>query len=159
MAIQAYPPVSFHFKVEISGFAGEAGFQSVDGLNVTITEDTHDEGGENTFTHRFPKRVSYSDLTLKRGMLIGSDLISWFNDAVQNFSFDPRDVTVTLMNGEHQPLDQWVFRNAWPKSWNIESFDAKSGTVAMETIVMSYQYFVRAGLPAQAQSLKEFLNK
>ncbi|MDQ3112436.1 MAG: phage tail protein [Bacteroidota bacterium] len=155
MASQAYPPVSFHFKVEIQGFKGEIGFQSVDGLNAKIKMTPHMEGGENTFTHHLPDRIDYGDLTLKRGMLIGSSLIGWFNDAIQNFSFDPRDVTVTLMTAEHTPLEQWLFRNAWPKEWNIEGFDAMGGTkIATETIVLSYQYFTRVGLPASNQAQK-----
>lgn len=156
MAIQAYPPVSFFFKVEIDGFPDDIGFQSVDGLNVKLDEDTHAEGGENTFTHHFPKRVSYGDLTLKRGMLIGSSMIAWFNDAVQNFDFSPRDITVTLLTAEGTPLDQWLFRNAWPKAWNIESFDATNNKVAAESIVLAYQYFNRVGMPARDQSLEDF---
>jgi phage tail-like protein len=155
MAGSVFPPVSFHFKVEVSGFAGEAGFQTVDGLNASIPDTmVVEEGGENTFTHRLPTRIKYGDLTLKRGMLIGSALIGWFNDAIQNFSFDPRDVTVTLLTAEHTPLEQWVFRNAWPKDWKVESFDAMAGTkLATETIVLSYQFFYRVGLPARPQAL------
>lgn len=155
MAFQNYPPVSFHFRVEISGFPGDMGFQTVDGLKVQIGEDTHEEGGENTYTHRFPKRIAYGDLTLKRGMLIGSDLIEWFNNATQFFIFAPRDVTVTLLNENHEPLDQWVFRNAWPKGWDIEGFDASSGKVAAETITLAYQYFYRVGLssPTSLQNI------
>lgn len=148
MAGFVYPPVSFHFKVEIAGFEGEAGFQSVDGLNVDIPSFDFQEGGENTFTHRLPNRLAYKDLTLKRGVLIGSALIQWFKDAAENFIFVPRDVTVTLLNASHQPLEQWNFRNAWPRAWNVESFDASGSKVAAESIMLAYQYFTRAALPA-----------
>jgi phage tail-like protein len=153
MAGFTYPPVSFHFRVEIDKVAGEIGFQSVEGLNAKVGQTTHAEGGENTFTHHLPDRTNYGDLTLKRGMVIGSALISWFNDAIQNFKFDPRNVTVTLLNAEHEPLDQWIFVNAWCKEWNIENFDAMSGKVATESIVLTYQYFKRAGLPGRDQAL------
>lgn len=141
-----YPPVSFHFKVEIAGYEGEAGFQSVDGLNVDIPAFEYQEGGENTYTHRFPNRIGYKDLTLKRGMLIGSALIGWFRDASELFLFAPKDVTVTLLNESHQPLEQWNFRNAWPRAWNVESFDASGNKLAVESIVLAYQYFNRVGL-------------
>lgn len=150
-----YPPMGFHFKVEIKDFEGEAAFKSVSGLKVDIpTTVTVEEGGENTFTHQLPTRLKYGDLTLERGLLVGSALIGWFNDAVQNFEFDPKDVTVTLLTGEHTPLDQWVFRNAYPKSWAISNFDAQdSNKVATDTIVLAYQYFYRVGMPARPQSL------
>lgn len=142
-----YPPVSFYFKVEIDGFPDDLGFQSVDGLKVDIPfSDKWEEGGENTYTHKFPTRLSYGDLTLKRGILIGSDLIQWFEFALQLFIFAPRDITVTLMNETGGALDQWVFRNACPKGWDIDSFDATQGKVAVETITLSYQYFYRKGL-------------
>lgn len=144
-----YPPVSFHFKVQIAGYEGEAGFQNVDGLNIDIPAFEYEEGGENTFTHRLPNRIKYSDLTLKRGMLIGSSLIQWFKNAAEFFIFEPRDVTVTLLNSQHQPLDQWVFRNAWPRAWHIDGFDAMGNKVAVESILLAYQYFNRVGLPAQ----------
>jgi phage tail-like protein len=147
MAGYVYPPVSFYFKVEIAGFPDDIGFQTVDGLDVDIPfTESYQEGGENTFTHKFPQPVSYGDLTLKRGMLIGSDLIAWFNNAVQFFIFAPRDVTVTLMNENGLPLDQWVFRNACPKGWKIDGFDSMSSKVSAETIVLSYQFFYRKGL-------------
>jgi phage tail-like protein len=145
---QQYPPVSFHFKVEIFGFNGEAGFQNVDGLSVDIPEYTYKEGGVNTFTHRLPDRIAYKDLTLKRGMLIGSALIQWFRAAVDFFTFLPTDVTVTLLNEKHEPLDMWIFHNAWPKAWNIEGFDAMGNKLAVESIVIAYQHFERVGLPS-----------
>ncbi|HET6990288.1 MAG TPA: phage tail protein, partial [Bacteroidia bacterium] len=121
-------------------------FQSVDGLKVEIpNSEKHEEGGENTFTHRFPGRISFGDLTLKRGMLIGSDLIQWFDFSTQLFIFAPRDITISLMDETGNALDQWVFRNAWPKSWDIEGFKAETSAVAVESIVFSYQYFYRKG--------------
>lgn len=145
-----YPPVGFHFKVEIDGFPGDIGFQTVTGLTATLTDYVaFYEGGENRFAHRLPNPGSYSDITLKRGMLIGSSLIGWFNDAVQNFKFDPRDVTVTLLNSAHEPLEQWMFRNAWPKKWEISNFDSVSNAVVTDTITLSYQFFERVGLPLQ----------
>lgn len=153
--MQSYPPVGFHFKVEIQGFESEVAFKSVTGLTGTIASaTTHHEGGENTYTHRFPDPITYGDLDLERGMLVGSALIGWFNDAIQSFEFDPRDVTVTLLTAEHTPLEQWIFRNAWPKSWVISNFDATTGnSVVTDKITLSYQYFYRVGLPARDQSL------
>jgi phage tail-like protein len=148
MAAHPYPPVGFHFKVQVIPFLGEAGFQSVDGLSVDIPEYTYKEGGVNTFTHRLPDRIAYKDLTLKRGMVMGSGLIQWFRAGVDLFTFLPTDVIVTLLNEKHQPLDAWIFHNAWPKAWNIESFDSMNNKIAVESIVIAYQRFVRVAIPA-----------
>ena len=141
-----YPPVGFHFRVDFEGITNsrDIGFQSVSGLNASVpNSETYEEGGENRFTHRLPKRASYENLVLKRGMFNQSELIQWFRDAIENFTFSPRNVTVTLLNEAHQPLQAWQFINAWPTKWNIDSFDAEKGAIVAETIELSYQYFRR----------------
>lgn len=139
-----YPPVGFHFRVDF-GFGGtDIGFQSVSGINASVpNSEPYAEGGENRFTHRLPQRASYENLVLKRGMLVGSALISWFKDALESFRFSPKNITVTLLNAQHLPLEQWVFHKAWPTKWNIDGFDAEKNGIVVETIEFSYQYFER----------------
>lgn len=141
-----YPPVGFHFSVVFEGLSSgtETGFQSVSGIDATVPNSIdYKEGGENRFTHRFPDRASYGNLTLKRGLLVDSELIGWFRDAVENFRFRPRNVTVHLLNENHTPLASWQFVNAWPTKWNVEGFDAEQSGIIAETIELSYQYFTR----------------
>ena len=138
-----YPPVGFHFRIDIDGFANEINFQEVSGINATVGEFTHNEGGENRFVHRLPDRVSYEKLTLKRGMLIGSSLIGWFRDAVESFKIDPRNIVVTLLNSDHEPLESWSFVKAYPVKWSIGNFNAQQNEVVIETIELSFQYFQR----------------
>lgn len=141
-----YPPVGFHFRVNIEGLTSDTrdiSFQEVSGINATVGEFTYNEGGENRFVHRLPDRVTYEKLTLKRGMLIGSELIGWFRDAVESFKFDPRNVLVTLLNSEHEPLESWSFVKAYPVKWSIGNFNAEQNEVVVETIELSFQYFKR----------------
>jgi len=149
-----YPPVGFHFRVDFAGFPGESNdirFQSVSGINATISNsETYQEGGENRFTHRLPQRPSFENLVLKRGMLVGSQLIAWFKDALENFKFTPKDITVTLLNPSHEPLEQWMFYKAWPTKWNVDGFDAEKAGIVIETIEFSYQYFERKEINQKA---------
>ena len=141
-----YPPVGFHFRVDIEGITSDGidiRFQEVSGLNASVGEFTYNEGGENRFTHRMADRVSYEKLVLKRGMLIGSKLIAWFKDAVESFSFDPKDVVVTLLNADHEPLESWSFVKAYPVKWSVSSFNAQQNEIVIETIELSFQYFRR----------------
>jgi phage tail-like protein len=150
MATSYYPPLGFHFRVDFGAGPGDTPdirFQSVSGINASVpNSESYPEGGENRFTHRLPVRASYENLVLKRGMLVGSGLISWFKDAVEDFTFKPKEVTVTLLNGEHLPLQAWIFHNAWPTKWNIDGFDAEKNGIVVETIELSYQYFERVTL-------------
>jgi phage tail-like protein len=148
MATSYYPPLGFHFKVDFGLVTGDTSpdirFQSVSGINASVpNSESYQEGGENRFTHRLPVRASYDNLVLKRGMLVGSVLIAWFKAAAENFTFAPIDVTVTLLNGDHQPLQAWKFHNAWPTKWNVDGFDAEKNGIVIETIELSYQYFER----------------
>jgi len=141
-----YPPVGFHFRVDIEDITTgdqEINFQEVSGINVSVGEMTYNEGGENRFVHRLPDRVSYEKLVLKRGMLIGSKMVSWFKDAVESFSFDPKTITVTLLNSEHDPLEAWSFVQAYPVKWSVSGFNAQNNELVIETVELSFQYFRR----------------
>lgn len=157
-----YPPVGFHFKVQFEGIPLKAGetkndndirFQEVSGLNASIETETYQEGGENRFSHRLPKPATYQNLVLKRGMLMGSNLINWFNDAITGFKFKPARVIVTLLNEKHQPLETWSFENAYPVKWNIDAFNAQDSKIVAETIELSYQYFTRASASQELLSI------
>lgn len=144
--VNRYPPAGFHFSVIFDGLGTEkeTGFQSVSGLNASIPNSFEiKEGGENRFTHRLPERATYDNLVLKRGLLVGSELIGWFRDAIEYFKFQPITVTVNLLNENHEPLESWQFVNAWPSKWNIEGFDAEKNGIIAETIELSYQYYTR----------------
>ena len=141
-----YPPVGFHFRVDFEdlSFGGpDIRFQKVSGITASVGEFTYSEGGENRFTHRLPDPVTYEKLELERGLLVGSKLIGWFRDAVEGFEFDPKTVTVTLLNSEHQPLEAWNFVKAYPVKWSISPFDAKANEIVVDTIHLAFQYFTR----------------
>ena len=128
-----YPPVGFHLKVEFRkmkpdesiGGENDVRFQSVSGLNVEYDSEAYKEGGENRFEHKLPVRTKYPDLSLKRGMLTDSKVISWLLDALQNRKFKPAQVNVILLNEEHQPLKTWNIYNVWPKKWSVSDFNAQ----------------------------------
>lgn len=142
-------PRAFHFKVEFQDVPGvtinDVRFQDVSGLNAELGIEEVKSGGENRFSHRLPTRAKYSNLVLKRGMLIDSGLIKWFNDAVENFSFSPATIIVKLLDKDHQPLQTWSFIKAWPVKWNVSEFKATDNAIVIETIELAYQYFKRGG--------------
>ncbi len=143
MAIQ-YPPVSFHFKVEFTGISSQEAdiqFQSVAGLSVDIETEEFAEGGENRFKHKFPVRTKFPNLVLKRGMVTDSKLIDWCRDAIESFQFAPIDLTVKLLNEEHEPLVTWNVVHAYPVKWNVSDLNAEENKIAIETIELAYNYF------------------
>jgi phage tail-like protein len=138
-----YPPVGFHFSVEFLnlGNDNDTRFQTVAGLNVEYDTEAFKEGGENRFEHKLPVRTKYPDLSLKRGMLTDSKVLSWCLDALQNRKFDPVQVQVTLLNEKHEPLRTWSVYKAWPRKWQISDLNAQENSVVIETLELSYTHF------------------
>jgi len=139
-----YPPVGFHFLVEFEGLGSQEKdheFQSVSGLSVDIETEEIAEGGENRFKHKLPVKTKYPNLTLKRGMLIDSEVIDWCRDAIENFSFKPVNLTVKLLNEEHQPLISWNVVHAFPVKWSVEDFNAEESKLVVESFELTYNYF------------------
>ncbi|EAZ83088.1 phage tail protein [Algoriphagus machipongonensis] len=139
-----YPPSSFHFLVEFTGIDAKNNdheFQSVSGLSVDIDTEEFAEGGENRFKHKFPVKTKYPNLVLKRGVLVDSKVISWCRDAIEDFEFKPIDLTVKLLNEEHQPLMTWNVVHAYPVKWSVEDFNAQESKMAIESVELSYNYF------------------
>ena len=138
-----YPPWGFYYKVEfgVSQDKNDARFQTVSGLSVEYDMEEYKEGGENRFTHKLPVRTKYADLVLKRGMLTGSATVQWFLDAFRERVFQPKTVTVTLMNEKGEPLRTWSIAHAVPKKWTVSDFNSAENSVVVETLELSYQYF------------------
>src|SRR4051812_6914778 len=101
-----YPPVGFHFRVEVLGLDGNDGdvrFSEVAGLAMELTGEDVPEGGENRFVQRYPARGKYPELVLKRGLLLSSSMFTWILECLQDHKITPHDIDVTLLNEEHTP--------------------------------------------------------
>lgn len=141
-----YPPVGFHFKVvfELDGVSDlDVQFQEVSGLTVDVEMESYVEGGENRFTHQLPSRTKYAELSLKRGLVTDSAVLDWCRNAIENFQFEPINLTVILLNEKHEPLSSWNVIGGIPKRWEVSSFNAEQNAAVIETLQLSYGYFTR----------------
>ena len=138
-----YPPVSFHFLVSFVDFkfGADVRFQSVSGLEVSMETETYREGGENRFEHVLPVRAKYSNLTLKRGLFVSSQLIDWCMDTFNNVEIKPVTLIISLLNEEHLPLMTWNVVNAFPIKWSVSELNAEQSQIAIESLELKYQYF------------------
>ena len=138
-------PVSFHFKVIIPGKSSgdDMRFQEVGGLTAEMGVEELIVGGENMFSYRLPTRAKYNNLTMKRGMVKNSKLIEWFRNGIENFQFEPVDISVHLLNENNEVLTSWEVIQAYPVKWVISDLNANGNTLVIETIECAYQYFQR----------------
>lgn len=140
-----YPLTGFHFIVAFELFPQlphDFRFQEVSGLSVDVEMETFTEGGQNRFQHQLPVRTNYTDITLKRGMFVlPSGIMAWCINAVQNFEFQPSNLLISMLNDAHIPVQSYYVVNAIPKRVEFTSLNAEQSQVAIETLVLSYDYF------------------
>ena len=138
-------PVAFSFLVEVTGVKGnyEGNFQEVSGISVKLNTESFKEGGENTFIRRLPLPPQYSNLVLKRGIVLNSGLIGWARDAVEKFVIKPTTVDVSLLDATRKAIATWSFLNAYPVALKISDLKAQENAIACETLEISYDSFKR----------------
>lgn len=139
-----YPPVGFHFKVEVQGLPpsdADTRFSEVSGLSVEMGVEEIAEGGENRFTQKYPLRAKFADLVLKRGLLRDSQIREWIRQCVEDFRIEPKTVVISLLDEAHQPLLSWNVVGAYPTRWSVSDLNASNNAIVVESMQLAYQYF------------------
>jgi len=113
-------------------------FQKVSGLSAEVKTTSVTEGGQNFYAHQLPDAVSHGNLTLTRGMVVGSPLNIEFNVAMSLFKFVPSNVLVTLFNEDKVPIAAWLFIKAYPVKWATSDLDASQKEVVIDTMELAY---------------------
>ena len=136
----SYPPVGFYFSVSLDG-EDVGAFQEVSGLSMKVEEASVDGG--NRFEHKLPTAPKYQNLVVKRGVLVfGSKFHKWCNGSFLQFSFVPKNISVSLLDTAGKPLISWTFFNAYPVAIKY-SEPSENMALGVETIELAYDYFAR----------------
>jgi phage tail-like protein len=139
-----YPPVGFHFKVEILDLPpadGDTRFTEVGGLSVEMATEEIVEGGENRFIQKFPARAKYPELVLKRGLFTSSEIVKWVRSCIEDYDIQPKNIDIKLLNEKHEPLVTWHVVKAYPTKWSVSDLNSTSNAVVIESLQLFYQYF------------------
>jgi len=127
-----------------SGIRATAGFSEASGLEMRMQVEEYSAGGLNGTVLKFPGRVSWSNIVLKRGVvarldpLDKSDLWTWFKGYLDGKG-QRRDGVITLNDNSHQAKRAWAFRRGLPLRWVGPSFDATRNAVAVETLEIAHE--------------------
>lgn len=136
-----YPLPKFHFQVEWGG--ASIGFTEVSGLDVETEMIEYRDGASPEYVKtKMPGMQKFSNISMKRGTFQGdNDFFDWWNSVALN-TIDRRDVTISLLNENHEPVVVWKVKNAWPSK--VQSTDLKSdgNEVAIETIELCHEGLV-----------------
>lgn len=133
-----YPLVKFHFQVEWGGT--KIGFTEVSGLDVETEVVEYREGSSKEYSKiKMPGMQKYSNITLKRGTFKSdNEYFAWWN-TVQLNTIERRDITISLLNEEHEPVVTWKVKNAWPSKIQSTDLKADGNEVAIESIEIVHE--------------------
>jgi phage tail-like protein len=169
--IQTDPLRNFRFRADFSVAGGAAfdnritkfsgGFQSVSGLNLTVTPIPYREGGFNTTAHQIPGMTNLQPVTMSRGALFGNDqAITWMrglfavtsgegldlgvtqSPSAKNFRCNIKIYVMDHPNSDvevNTPRMGFIVRNAWPTSLNFSDLNAQENGLMFETITFIHE--------------------
>jgi len=131
------PYGNFNFRVEIDGIS-RAAFQEASGLDSNIEVIEHCEGGDNIT--KYPGRVKYSNLQLKRGITDDLELYKWHR---QWLTGDPAakrvNGSIVLFDRQGNEKARWNFTNGWPAKWTGPSLNAEGNDIAIESLEIAHE--------------------
>jgi phage tail-like protein len=133
-----YPLPKFHFQVEWGGT--KIGFSEVTGLDVEIEVIEYRDGASREYNKvKMPGMHKFSNITMKRGVFKSdNDYFAWWN-TVQLNTIERRDITISLLNENHEPVMVWKAKNAWPSKVTSTDLKADGNETAIEAIEIVHE--------------------
>ena len=140
MAVQRDNPYPNHnFAVDI-GTGDAIGFSDVDLPSGEIAVIEYREGTDRTSVRKLPGLVKSTNATFKRGITGNLELFEWWRTA-RDGQLLRRNVTITLLDEQHQPVLRWLLRDAWPVKLEFRPLNAQANEVAIETLELAHEGF------------------
>ena len=133
-----YPLPKFHFVVEWGGT--KIGFTEVSGMEVETEVIEYRDGASPEYNKvKMPGMQKYSDITLKRGTFQSdNEFYQWWNTVKLN-TIERRDITISLLNENHEPVIVWKVKNAWPSKVTATDLKSDASEAAIETLVLVHE--------------------
>jgi phage tail-like protein len=130
-----------------------AGFSECSGLEMSLETDDYNEGGNNGTVLKFPKRMKYSEIVLKKGQTRRTDLMDWCYGFTQGIA-QRKDGVITLQDAAQKPYMVWGFRRGLPTKYTAPTLDAAHSNVAIESITITHEgLFLLAGAATLAGAI------
>ena len=134
----SYPLPVFHFRVEWGGQL--LAFSEVTGLNAEVQPIEYRDGLSPEFSMiKMPGLKKYGNITLKRGVMSAdNEFFEWLK-TIQLNKAERRDVVISLLNDDHDPVLTWKVVNAWPTKLTSPDLKASGNEAAIETIELAHE--------------------
>lgn len=140
----AHPFTTFNFLVEIQvKDVGErlchAAFNECDGLEMSVETKTIQEGGRNSGPVHMAGPVSYSQLTLKRGMTANVDLWRWFERVIGGEGGLRGSAEVVMLAADRTEQFRFLLQGCLPVKLKAPALNALDGQLAIEEMQIAYE--------------------
>jgi phage tail-like protein len=122
----------------LAGLVTAGGFSECTGLEMAMQPEEYKEGGRNGAVLRFVNRVTWSNITLKKGASLGTELWDWHYGFVIGAG-RRRDGVIALLDAGHAPAVVWFFRRGLPVKYTGPALNATQNTVAIEAIEIAHE--------------------
>ena len=136
------PLPAFNFVVQLIESGGGrrtvAGFSECSGLESTLEVETYQEGGVNDRVHRFPSRLTFSNITLKRGVTVDKTLHEWHLNLLRGQT-DRRDGLIILRDERGENVLAWKFERGLPVKWTGPTLNATTAEASIETLEIAHE--------------------
>ena len=136
--MRPHPLPAYHFLVNWGG--ASLGFTEISGLSMETEVIEYREGSSpQNSTIKMPGLQKFGNVVLKRGIVANdNDFFLWANTA-QGGQVERRDVTISLLNANHEPVRTWKLKSAWPCKIQAGDLKAQGNEVAIETIELVHE--------------------
>jgi phage tail-like protein len=131
------PYAGYNFYVEWNGII-HAGFQECTGLDSTQQAGEYREGTDPLTMRKIPGLVSYSNITLQRGITNNDELWKW-RQSIMSGNVERREISIVLLDDQAQEKIRWNLTHCWPTGWNAPDFNATSDDVAIESLELAHE--------------------
>jgi phage tail-like protein len=132
-----YPLTTLHFEVSWGDSQNTSNFSEVSGLKVESEVIEYRGGADKALgVRKLPGLKKFSNVTLKRGIVpaeAGNGLFDWYNTITAG-GVARRDVTVSLLNEDREPVMTWKIQAAWPVAIEGPSLKSTGTDIALESV-------------------------
>jgi phage tail-like protein len=143
----------FRFRIIIADFV-RAGFTDVTGLEVETDVAEYREGGFNETVQKSAALSKFSDMSFKRGQLVGAtrdgagdDFIKWMNQVFLvsrqgNETNYRRDFEIAQYNAGNVEVRRWRVFDAWCKRLKVQGdMNATGNENSIEEMTVTHEGF------------------
>jgi phage tail-like protein len=133
------PSAEFRYYVEFDGDF-EGSFTEVSGMSAKREVCEVREGGANDFVHKLPGRISYGDITLRKGIMFSTKMWDWFEEGLKGYKVKRQDISIVQVSSYFNiDARTYVVKDAFPVSWEVSRLASDSNQVAVESLTFTFK--------------------